>query len=188
MTKIRPNSDATNNGKLVQLKLDATFWRREMEEPVVTSVTYDKNQAKLSIVNVPDRPGVAAKVFTALAKQNINVDMIIQSSATEKRNDISFTVTKTELKKALTILKKIGKELNAGGVIYDDKIAKVSIIGVGMKSHPGVASKMFTVLAKKNVNIEMISTSEIKISCVIKENYVKKAVRTLHKSFGLGQR
>ncbi|MFN3967161.1 MAG: aspartate kinase, partial [Endomicrobiia bacterium] len=160
---------------------------KPMEEVVVSAVTYDTNQAKLSMLDVPDVPGVAAKLFGALAKENINVDMIIQSAARDGYNDISFTVARTDLKKALLILEKVKKELNAEGVIYDDKVAKVSIIGVGMRSHPGVASKMFKALAKKKINIEMISTSEIKISCVIKEKYVKKAVNSLHSVFGLNK-
>ncbi len=159
-----------------------------MEEVVVTAVTYDKNQAKLSILDVPDVPGIAAKVFGALAKENINVDMIIQSAARDGYNDISFTITRTDLKKALTILKEVNKQLNAKGVIFDDKISKVSVVGVGMRSHPGVASKMFKTLAKKNINIEIISTSEIKISCIIKEKNVKKAVRALHKAFELDKK
>lgn len=156
---------------------------KQMEQPVVTSVTYDKNQAKLSILNIPDKPGVAAKIFSELAKYNVNVDMIIQSSAREGHNDISFTVTKSDLRKSMEILQKINKELSGKGVIYDDKIAKVSIIGVGMKSYPGVAAKMFETLAKNKINIEMISTSEIKISCVIKDKFIEKAVKLLYNVF-----
>jgi len=162
--------------------------KMKVEEPVVSGVVYDKNQVKLSITDVPDRPGIAAKIFGALAKENINVDMIIQSAARGKNNDISFTVSRDDLRKCLPILKKVKNELNASDVIYDDKVAKVSIIGVGMKTHPGVAAKMFRVLAKEKINIEMISTSEIKISCVIRENEVEKAVKTLHFAFDLGRK
>ncbi len=181
--KIEVKSSFTNNpGTIISKEVVP------MEEVVVTAVTYDKNQAKLSILDVPDVPGIAAKVFGALAKENINVDMIIQSAARDGYNDISFTITRTDLKKALTILKEVNKQLNAKGVIFDDKISKVSVVGVGMRSHPGVASKMFKTLAKKNINIEMISTSEIKISCIIKEKNVKKAVRALHKAFELDKK
>lgn len=159
--------------------------KTKIEEPVVTAVTFDKNQVKMSILDVPDKPGVAAKIFSALAKENINIDMIIQSAARGRRNDISFTISYQDLKKAIEILDKVSKELNASGVIYEDNMAKVSIVGVGMRSHPGVAAKMFETLAKHNINIEMISTSEIKISCIIKRELVETAVRALHKAFGL---
>ena len=177
--KIEVKSSFNNNkGSLISSKEDS-----KMEEPIVSAITFDKNQARLTILDVPDKPGVAAKIFGALAKENINVDMIIQSSAREGYNDISFTVTRVDLKKALPILKQVSKQLNAEGIIFDDKIAKVSIVGVGMRSHPGVASKMFEVLARHKINIEMISTSEIKLSCVIKEKFVDTAVRSLHKKF-----
>jgi len=160
----------------------------QLEGVFVSGVTYDKNQVKLSITDVPDRPGIAAKIFGALAKENINVDMIIQSAARGKNNDISFTVSRDDFRESLPILKKVKNELKATDVIYDDKVAKVSVIGVGMRTHPGVAAKMFHALAQGNINIEMISTSEIKISCVIKEKEIKKAVRVLHSAFGLGKR
>ena len=176
------HSRGNGNGTLVQKEA------KRMEKPEVTSVVYDKNQVKLSITDVPDRPGIAAKIFGALAKENINVDMIIQSAARGKNNDISFTVTRSDFKKCMPILEKVKNELNAGDIIHDDKVAKVSIIGVGMKTHPGVAAKMFRVLAKEKINIEMISTSEIKISCVIRENEVEKAVKTLHFAFDLGRK
>lgn len=162
--------------------------KTKIEEPVVTAVTFDKNQIKMSILDVPDRPGIAAKIFGALAKENINVDMIIQSAARGERNDISFTISYTDLKKALEVLEEINKQLNAGGVIYEENMAKVSIIGVGMRSHPGVAAKMFETLGKKNINIEMISTSEIKISCIIKREHLETAVKALHKAFGLDKK
>jgi len=181
--KIEVKSTFTNNpGTIISKEA------RPMEEVVVSAVTHDTNQVKLSMLDVPDVPGVAAKVFGALAKENINVDMIIQSAARDGYNDISFTIARTDLKKALPILKKVNNELNAKGVIFDDKVAKVSIVGVGMRSHPGVASKMFETLAKKNINIEMISTSEIKISCIIKEKDIEKAVNSLHSAFGLDRK
>ena len=159
--------------------------QKTIEAPVVQAVTSDKNQAKLSILDVPDVPGIAAKIFTALSEKNINVDMIVQSAAREGYNDISFTLSRTDLKESLNVLENVSKELKASGVIYDNKIAKVSIVGVGMKSYPGVAAKMFTILAKNKINIEMISTSEIKISCIIKEKELKKAVKALSKNFKL---
>ncbi len=157
----------------------------EVEEVVVRAVTFDKNQVKLSILDIPDRPGIASKIFGELAKESINVDMIIQSAARQKYNDISFTVARPDIKKTHNILNALKKTLGASGVIVDDTVAKVSIVGVGMKSHPGVASTMFNALAKKGINIEMISTSEIKISCVIKAADIEKAVATLHRAFEL---
>ncbi|MEN3014251.1 MAG: ACT domain-containing protein [Endomicrobiia bacterium] len=159
--------------------------KHKMEEPIVTAVTFDKNQVKMSILDVPDRPGIAAKIFGALAKENINVDMIVQSAARGKKNDISFTISYNDLKKALEVLEEINKQLNSGGVVYEDNMAKVSIIGVGMRSHPGVAAKMFETLGKNNINIEMISTSEIKISCIIKKEHLETAVKSLHQAFEL---
>ncbi len=177
-----------NPGTLITSEDKIQEWRKKMEDVVVTSVTFDKNQAKLSVLDVPDHPGIAAKIFGGLAKGGINVDMIIQSAATEKFNDISFTVSSSDLKKAMVILGKVKKVLKAKAVIYDDKIAKVSIVGVGMRSHAGVAAKMFNIMAKNKINIEMISTSEIKVSCVVKESDVSKAVECLHKGFGLGKK
>lgn len=159
-----------------------------MEKVLVSGVTSDPNQAKITILKVPDRPGVAARVFGALADAAINVDMIIQSSSEEGSNDISFTVAKDDLKKGLKSLEKVSRDLNAAGVTADDGVAKVSIVGVGMRTHPGVAARMFATLAKGAINIEMISTSEIKISCVIRREDMEKAVRLLHQAFDLGKR
>ena len=177
-----------NEGTLITSEEKIQGWRKKMEEVVVSSVTFDKNQAKLSMLDVPDHPGIAAKIFGGLARGGINVDMIIQSAATDKLNDISFTVSRSDLKKAMGILARVKKVLKAKDVIYDDKIAKVSIVGVGMRSHPGVAAKMFNIMAKNRINIEMISTSEIKVSCVVKETDAAKAVEYLHKGFGLGRK
>ncbi|MHB9155890.1 MAG: aspartate kinase, partial [Endomicrobiales bacterium] len=165
-----------------------TSGRFAMEDVVVSAVAFDKNQVKLSILDVPDLPGVAAKIFGSLAKGGINVDMIIQSAASDKSNDISFTVSRNDLKKALGILQKLQKALKARDIIYDDKVAKISIVGVGMRSHPGVAAKMFEELADNGINIEMISTSEIKVSCVIRESELNKAAQTLHTAFGLNKK
>ncbi len=158
---------------------------KKMEAAVVRAVTFDKNQAKFSLLDVPDRPGIASKIFGALSKEGINVDMIIQSAARQGYNDISFTVARTDARKTQDILTRIKKRLGASGVISDTSVAKISIVGVGMKSHPGVAAKMFSTLAAKGVNIQMISTSEIKISCVIAEDEVVKSVKALHKVFEL---
>ncbi|MEW6557230.1 MAG: aspartate kinase [Elusimicrobiota bacterium] len=157
-----------------------------MEEVVVSGIAFDKNETKVSICDVPDKPGIAAKIFGALAKKNINVDMIIQSAAREGYNDISFTVSKNDLKNAITILKNVSQKLGGGDIIADENVAKISIVGIGMRSHPGVAAKMFKILADNAINIQMISTSEIKISCVISNKDTDKAVNALHGGFGLG--
>lgn len=162
--------------------------RTKMEDVVVSAVTFDKNQVKLSLIDVPDRPGVAAKMFGALAKGGVNVDMIIQSAARDKANDISFTISRSELKKAVSILGKVEKDLRAKDIIYDDKVAKISIIGVGMRSHPGVAARMFEALSDNGINIEMISTSEIKVSCIIRSSELQKAAQALHDAFGLNKK
>ncbi len=160
----------------------------KMESPLITGVAYDKNQAKISILKVADKPGVAAKIFSTIAENNISVDMIIQNiSEEDKTTDITFTVSKTDYLKALEISKKLATDINAKNVIGDTNISKISIIGVGMKSHYGIASKMFQLLADENINIQMISTSEIKISCVVQEKYGELAVRILHDGFELGK-
>lgn len=182
----------------VVLHVRSSFNRREgtlvleevdgVEKILVSGVTGDPNQSKITILKVPDRPGVAAQVFGALADAAINVDMIIQSSSEGESNDISFTVAKGDLQKALKSLKKVSEELGAGAVTADDGVAKVSIIGIGMRTHPGVAAKMFATLAKGKINIEMISTSEIKISCVIRREHMEKAIKLLHQAFDLNKR
>jgi aspartate kinase len=156
------------------------------KKEVVTGIALDKKIAKIGILKVPDQPGIAAKVFNALAKENINVDMIVQSMhSAGLQADMAFTVGETDEKKALEITRKVAKELNAEGAVSDPEAAKVSLVGVGMVSQPGVAAKMFDTLAKENINIEMISTSEIRVSCVVREKDGEKAVRVLHKAFGL---
>ncbi len=159
---------------------------RDMEKVVVSGVAYDKNQSKITILSVPDRPGIAARLFKSIADENIVVDMIVQNVSSDgKATDISFTVPKPDLQKAVGIVEEIVKELGAKGLSVDDGIAKVSIIGVGMKTHSGVAARMFETLASHGINIMMISTSEIKISCVIESKYTELAVRALHDAFGL---
>ena len=158
----------------------------EMERVVVSGVAYDKNQAKLAIMNVPDKPGIAARLFNAIAGANIVVDVIVQNVSSDgKSADISFTVPKTESSKALQITEQIARDIGASGVQIRDDIAKISIVGVGMRTHSGVAAEMFSTLAKHGVNIIAISTSEIKISCLIDIKYTELAVRVLHEQFKL---
>lgn len=160
----------------------------DMEDMVIRGVTVDRGEAKLTILHVPDRPGVAATIFGAMADANVNVDMIIQNVSAEGFTDVSFTVSRSDLKKAVAALQKVSAEIGAKGVTSDDDIAKVSVVGVGMKSHKGVASTMFSSLAKNKINIEMISTSEIKISCVVSTKDADRAARALHAAFGLGKK
>ena len=159
----------------------------EMEEVMVSGVISDKNQAKLTIVGVPDRPGIAAEIFGKIAEEGVNVDMIIQNVSEKGLTDISFTVPKSDSKIGFRVTKDMVEKIGAQDVKLDENIAKVSIVGVGMKSHSGVAAKMFAAMAKENINIIMISTSEIKISCVIDSKYAELAVRTLHDAFNLGK-
>ena len=162
---------------------------KEMEKVAVSGVAYDKNQSKITVVAVHDRPGIAAKLFNAIADANIIVDMIVQNVSSDgKATDISFTVPKTDSKKTLKITKGIVAELGSKGVNLREDIAKVSIVGVGMRTHSGVAAKMFGTLAKHGINIVMISTSEIKVSCVIDAKYTELAVRVLHDAFDLGEK
>ena len=153
---------------------------KSMEDIVVSGVAYNRNEAKISIVGVPDRPGIAAEIFSRISDAHIVVDMIIQNIGEEGKNDITFTVSKEDFRQTLQIAEDLCRELGADRVMSDDKIAKVSVVGVGMKTHCGVAAKMFKALAKNGINIEMISTSEIKISCVIRESDMDKAVQAIH--------
>lgn len=158
-----------------------------MEKLLISGITTDADEAKITVVGLADQPGIAAKLFSALAEKGINVDMIIQSSAGEEKKNISFTVAKADLKKALLSIDGIREEIEIEDVVFDEDIAKVSVVGVGMMSQPGVAAKMFSCLASKGINIDMISTSEIKISCVIKRAKMKEAAVALHSAFGLDQ-
>ena len=157
----------------------------EMEKVLVSGITYNRNEARISIYGVPDVPGVAAKIFGPIGDAGIIVDMIVQTARPDGKADLTFTVPRTDFKQALEIVKKVAEELKAERVEGDDTIAKVSIIGAGMRTHPGVATKMFETLAKHGINIMMISTSEIKISCVIDEKFTELAVRALHEAFQL---
>lgn len=156
---------------------------KKMEEVLVSGVTLNKNEAKITICDVPDRPGVAAKIFKELSSNGISVDMIVQNVSHVRQTDISFTVNKTSAPKALKLTRKVAKSISAGEVLEDEDIARVSIVGVGMKSHPGVAAKMFEVLARNKINIEMISTSDISISCIIQKKFAETSVRALHEKF-----
>jgi aspartate kinase len=160
---------------------------KDMEKEVLSGVTYDRDQAKITVVHVPDRPGVAARLFMPLSEHNILVDMIIQNASTDGYTDMTFTVSRKDIREATRIISEVVGEVGADRVEVDDKVAKVSIIGVGMISHAGVAAKMFEVLAREGINIMMISTSEIKISCVIDAKYTELAVTVLHDAFGLGK-
>ena len=155
----------------------------DMEKVVVSGVAYDKNQVKVTVQGVPDKPGVAAKIFNAISENNIVVDMIIQNIGEGGLTDMSFTVPKTDSRKIMELMKKVVAEIGAKNVNIKDDIAKISIVGVGMRSHSGVAAKMFSAMAKEGINIMMISTSEIKISCVIDAKYTELAVRVLHDTF-----
>ncbi len=159
----------------------------KMEDVVVSGIAFDRNQAKVSMIEVPDRPGIAASIFGALAKVSVNVDMIIQATAQNGLNDISFTVPQGDLNKTLGVLEPVKDSLGAKAVLHEGNIGKVAIVGVGMRSHPGVAAKMFKTLADSKINIQMISTSEIKISCIVAKDQVDAAVKALHDAFELGK-
>lgn len=158
-----------------------------MEDVVVSGVTLNKLEAKITLCNVPDRPGCAAKIFKELSAAGISVDMIVQNVSHLRQTDISFTINKTSLARAAKLAKRLANEMNAGEVLKDENIARISIVGVGMKSHPGVAASMFNALAKQEINIEMISTSDISISCIIQKKFAETAVKALHEKFGLGK-
>ncbi len=155
----------------------------DMEKVVVSGVAYDKNQVKVTVQGVPDKPGVAAKIFNTISDNNVVVDMIIQNIGEGGSTDMSFTVPRTDAKKIAELMKKVVAEIGAKNVSVKEEIAKISIVGVGMRSHSGVAAKMFSAMAKEGINILMISTSEIKISCVIEAKYTELAVRVLHEAF-----
>jgi len=158
---------------------------KEMEAVLVSGIAYDKNETKIAVMHVPDKPGIAAKILSPLSDANISVDMIVQNVSEDGFTDFTFTVTKADFKKALVITKEAAAEVNARDVVTDESISKVSVVGVGMRSHAGVATKMFQSLAKEGINIQMISTSEIKVSVIIDAKYTELAVRILHDAFGL---
>ena len=159
-----------------------------MEQPVISGIAFNRDEAKITVLGVPDKPGIAYQILGPVAEANVDVDMIIQNTGADGTTDFTFTVHKNEMNKALSILRdKVQSHIGAREISGDDKIAKVSIVGVGMKSHVGIASKMFRILAEEGINIQMISTSEIKIAVVIDEKYMELAVRVLHKAFDLDQ-
>ncbi len=159
----------------------------KMEEIAVRGVTCNKNEAKITICSVPDKPGIAAKIFEEISKKGVNVDTIVQNVPHDKLSDISFTVPKGDLVKALKATSAIGQKIGAGEIMEDKNIARVSMVGSGMRSHSGIAAKMFKTLADNAINIEMISTSEISVSCIIQQDLADKAVKSLHKAFKLEQ-
>jgi aspartate kinase len=159
-----------------------------MEKEVVSGVTYDRDQAKITLVHVPDRPGIAARLFTPLAEHNIVVDMIIQNASVDGFTDMTFTVSRKDIREATRLIEEAGRDIGAARVEVDENVAKISIVGVGMVSHSGVAAKMFATLAHEGINILMISTSDIKISCVVQGKYTELAVMVLHDAFALDKR
>ncbi|MCX7170324.1 MAG: aspartate kinase [Proteobacteria bacterium] len=169
-------------GTLITLEDD-----NNMEQPIISGIAFSRDEAKLTVLGVPDRPGIAYQILGAIADANIDVDMIIQNIGHDGSTDFSFTVNRNDYAKAMAILEKVKGKIGARDITGDNKICKVSAVGVGMRSHPGIASKMFRALAEDNINIKMISTSEIKISVVVDEKYLELAVRTLHKAFELDQ-
>ena len=157
-----------------------------MEAALISGIAHNSDEAKLTVVGVPDKPGIASHILEPIAKANIEVDMIVQNVGLNNSTDFTFTVNRNDYDKALSILKKTAKDINATDVLGDNKIVKISVVGVGMRSHAGVANTIFKALADKKINIQMISTSEIKVSVVIDEKHLESGVRTLHMAFGLG--
>ena len=162
-----------------------TYEVNKMEQPLIAGIAYNRDEAKLTIRGVPDQPGVASTIFGQISEAHVNVDMIIQNVAQDGTTDLTFTVNRSEYTHARSILEKISTQLKAREVVGDDQLAKISIVGVGMRSHAGIASTMFEAMATEGINIELISTSEIKISIGVADRYVELAVRALHKAFGL---
>jgi len=164
-----------------------TYEEEGMEQALISGIAFNRDEAKLTIVGVPDQPGVAYKILGPIGEANVEVDMIIQNVGADGSTDFTFTVHRNDYKKALSILERTAAELGAREVSGDNKIVKISLVGVGMRSHAGIASTMFGALAKEGINIRMISTSEIKISVVVDEKYLELGVRALHSAFGLDQ-
>ncbi|HQW21417.1 MAG TPA: aspartate kinase [Rhodocyclaceae bacterium] len=160
---------------------------KNMEQPIISGIAFNRDEAKLTVLGVPDRPGIAYQILGPIADANIDVDMIIQNVGHDSTTDFSFTVNRSEYTKALAILEQVKAHIGARAITGDNKICKVSAVGVGMRSHPGIASMMFRILAEEGINLQMISTSEIKISVVVDEKYLELAVRALHQAFHLDQ-
>ena len=174
--------DREGEGTLITVEED-----KKMEQPVISGIAFSRDEAKLTVTGVPDKPGIAYQILGPIADANIDVDMIIQNVGHDGTTDFSFTVGRGDLAKALKVLEGVRTHIGARAVESDSTMCKVSIVGVGMRSHPGVASQMFRTLAEEGINIQMISTSEIKISVAIEDKYLELAVRALHKAFGLDQ-
>lgn len=181
--RVLSSFEEEGDGTLITFEEDKD---NNMEEPIISGIAFNRDEAKITVLGVPDTPGIAYQILGPIAEANIDVDMIIQNTSAEGATDFTFTVHKNEMKKALTILReKVQGKIKAREIIGDDKIAKVSVVGVGMRSHVGIASQMFRTLAEEGINIQMISTSEIKIAVVVEEKYMELAVRVLHKAFEL---
>ncbi|MCX7628054.1 MAG: aspartate kinase [Methylophilaceae bacterium] len=181
--RVLSSFEEDSEGTLITFEED-----NDMEQPIISGIAFNRDEAKITVLGVPDRPGIAYQILGPIADANIDVDMIIQNVGADGTTDFTFTVHKNELNKALAILRdKVQAHIGAREIIGDDKIAKVAVVGVGMRSHVGIASRMFRTLAEEGINIQMISTSEIKISVVIDEKYLELAVRVLHKAFDLDQ-
>jgi aspartate kinase len=158
-----------------------------MEQPLISGIAFNRDEAKLTILGVPDKPGIAHRILGPVAEANIEVDMIVQNVAADSTTDFTFTVHRNDYKKAFAVLEQIAQDMGAREVKGDNKTVKLSLVGVGMRSHAGIASKMFETLANEGINIQMISTSEIKVSVVVDEKYLELGVRSLHQAFGLAQ-
>jgi aspartate kinase len=186
---------ARNHGVLVHVRSsfsdeDGTWVREEderMEQAIISGIAHDTSEAKVTMVAVPDHPGSAASVFRPLADEGVNVDMIVQNAAEQGRTDISFTLPKEDLRRARTVLEATARRVEAQGIRTDEDIAKVSLVGAGMKSHPGVAADMFEALAEAGVNIDIISTSSIRLSCIVASADLERAVRAIHDRFRLSE-
>ena len=171
-----------NEGTLITIEDD-----KKMEHAIISGIAFNRDEAKLTLTGVPDKPGIAFQILGAISDANVDVDMIIQNIGQDGTTDFSFTVNRADFAKALSILEKVKIQLGARDILHDNKICKISAVGVGMRSHPGVATALFKALADEGINVKMISTSEIKISVVIDEKYLELAVRVLHRTFGLDQ-
>lgn len=174
------SSFGEGNGTLITVDAE-----EDMEKPVISGIAFNRDEAKLTVRGVPDTPGVASRILSPIGDANIEVDMIVQNVSADGSTDFTFTVARGDAKKAQAVLEQVARDVGARELVADDKICKVSLVGVGMRSHAGVASKMFATLARENINIQMISTSEIKISVVVEEKYLELAVRALHTAFDL---
>ena len=184
--KLRVLSSFEDEGDGTLITFEEANKDNNMEEPIISGIAFNRDEAKITVLGVPDTPGTAYKILGPIAEANIDVDMIIQNTGADGLTDFSFTVHKNEMNKALGILReKVQSFINAREIVGDDKIAKVAVVGVGMRSHVGIASQMFRTLAEEGINIQMISTSEIKIAVVVAEKYMELAVRVLHKAFEL---